>query len=218
MNVAIIGTGYVGLVTGTGLAEIGHNVICIDKNIKKIKKLKDGIIPFFEPGLEKLIIKNIQDNRLFFSSDINKSLKNISICFICVETPKAFNGSSDISNIISVSETLGENLSDYLIVINKSTSPIGTSNLINNIISERLIERNVSFGVDVISSPEFLSEGNALDDFFSPSRIVLGFNQSKDNIEPLIDKIKELYGNIICDDSKLLIMDAKSAEMTDLIY
>lgn len=214
MNIAIIGAGYVGLVTGAGFAEIGHNVICVDKKENKINMLKKGFIPFYEPGLKNLIKKNIQNNRLRFSLDIKISLNNISICFICVETPRNIDGSADISNIVSVSEEIGEYVNNNLIVVNKSTSPVGTSNLINNIISDKLGSRNVFHKIDVISNPEFLSEGNALHDFFFPSRIILGISHKNGNTDFLIDKMRKLYGKKICGNRKLLVMDTNSAEMT----
>ena len=188
MNISVFGTGYVGLVTGACLANLGHNVICCDIDKNKIELLKYGKVPFFEPQIEKLVIKNLQENRIYFTTDIKIATDNCEIIFIAVGTPQKENGEADLSYIENVAVQIGKNISTYTVIVNKSTVPIGTGNLIRTIIEK---ESNVEF--DIISNPEFLREGCAVNDFLNPERIIIGSNSQK-----AYGIINELYKNFSC--------------------
>ena len=174
MKVCVIGTGYVGLVVGTCLAEMGNDVICIDNNIEKLEELKDGNIPIYEPGLEDLIKVNVRESRLRFSSDIKYGVQNSVICFIAVGTPEKEDGSCDLSYVYKVANDIGESINGYKVIVDKSTVPVGTAERVREIIREKTEEE-----FDVISNPEFLKQGAAVDDFLKPDRIIIGSDSQK---------------------------------------
>ena len=176
IKICIIGTGYVGLVTGVCLAEIGHSVICIDNNKEKINKLKRGVSPIFEPGLSDLIKKNIKKGGLLFSEDIDYGVKNSNVIFICVNTPTQKNGKTDLRYIQTVAKEVARAMDTYKVIVSKSTMPVGTSQKIKEIM-KRLHNPKVTF--DIVSNPEFLREGTAIKDFLKPDRIVMGTETEK---------------------------------------
>lgn len=202
MKITIIGTGYVGLVTGVCLADLGNNVICVDKDMEKIKKLEKGLSPIYEPGLEELIIKNLKEKRLVFTNSIEYGVKNSEIIFIAVGTPADKTGKPDLSAVFEVAAQIGNYMNSYKIVINKSTVPVGSGDMVAKIIQKNLKKR-VKF--DVISNPEFLREGSAINDFMYPDRIVIG----ADNKIPA-KIIKRLYEPL---NRPIIITDIKSAEL-----
>ena len=204
MKVCVIGTGYVGLVVGTCLAEMGNDVICVDKDTDKLSKLSKGIIPIYEPGLEYLIKKNVNEKRLTFSNDITKSVQSSLICYIAVGTPQGEDGSADLQYVYDVAKSIGKAINGYKVIIDKSTVPVGTAEIVTEIIKK---ETNVKF--DVISNPEFLKQGAAVDDFIKPDRVIVG-SDSKQATEIM----KELYAPFIKSDIPVIFMDVKSAEMT----
>ena len=194
MNICVIGTGYVGLVTGVCLAEIGNNIVCVDKSKEKIDKLSCGESTIYEPGIEELLKKNIENNRLNFTTDISKAIKKSEIIYICVGTPSLFNGQANLKFVEDVATKIGKYINDKKIIVNKSTVPIGSGDWVSMIISES-IERNnpvKNINFSVVSNPEFLREGSAISDTFFPDRIVIG-SSSKE----AIDKMTELYKPII---------------------
>ncbi len=204
MEICVIGTGYVGLVVGTCLAEMGNNVICVDNNEEKLDKLKQGIVPIFEPGLEELIKTNVAEKRLEFSSDLKNAVKKSLICFIAVGTPQGEDGSADLKYVCQVAESIGEAMNDYKIVVDKSTVPVGTADKVTEIIKSKT---NHTF--DVVSNPEFLKQGAAVDDFLKPDRVVVGSNSEK-----ATKIMQELYAPFVRTGNPVIIMDVKSAEMT----
>lgn len=210
MRVVMVGTGYVGLVTGACLAEVGHDVQCVDLDAAKIKKLRDGVCPIFEPGLEGLIRRNIGHERLHFGTDLHSVLAKAEIAFIAVGTPEGEDGSADLKYVKAVASDLGESIKHDMVVVVKSTVPVGTCDLVESIIQEKLKQRRVSHRVVVASNPEFLKEGDAINDFMKPDRIVVGLD---DMI--VADAFRELYRPFILDDQgKLLLMDRRSSELT----
>lgn len=203
MNICVIGTGYVGLVAGTCLAEMGNNVICVDNNTEKLANLKNGIIPIYEPGLEELIKSNVEVGRLNFSNDLDTAVKNSLICFIAVGTPQGTNGSADLSAVFNVAENIAKSMNEYKIIINKSTVPVGTAEKI-----EKIIQNNTNFEFDVVSNPEFLKQGAAVEDFLKPDRVIIGSNSQK-----ATEIMQELYSPFVRTGNPILTMDVKSAEM-----
>ena len=205
MKITVVGTGYVGLVSGTCFAEFGVNVVCVDKDINKINKLKRGVIPIYEPGLEELVKKNIEEKRLFFETDLSKSIKDSSAIFIAVGTPsRRGDGHADLSYVYSAAEEIGKNLSQYSVVINKSTVPIGTGKKVFQIIKK--INPKAKF--DVASNPEFLREGSAINDFMRPDRVVIGCESEKaKNI------LKELYRPLFLLETPILFTKMETAEL-----
>ena len=204
MKLCVIGTGYVGLVAGTCLAEMGNNVICVDKNIEKLKKLEKGVIPIYEPGLENLILSNVKENRLTFSSDINDAVKKSDVCFIAVGTPQKEDGSADLSAVFDVAKSIAESINGYKVIVNKSTVPVGTGEQIKNVIKE-----NTKFDFDIVSNPEFLKQGDAVKDFLKPDRVIIGADSSR-----AFCIMKEIYSSFLKTDIPVIEMDIKSAEMT----
>ena len=174
MKVCVIGTGYVGLVAGTCLAEMGNDVICVDNNKEKLEQLNNGIIPIYEPGLEDLIQSNVQENRLHFSSDLKDAVQKSLICFIAVGTPQGEDGSADLQYVLEVAESIGESINDYKVIVDKSTVPVGTAEKVFEIIKQKT---DIEF--DVVSNPEFLKQGAAVEDFMRPDRVVIGANAEK---------------------------------------
>jgi UDPglucose 6-dehydrogenase len=174
MKIIVVGTGYVGLVTGTCFAEVGIDVICVDIDTKKIENLKKGILPIFEPGLETLVQKNVSKGRLQFSTSLEDSIAGADVAFIAVGTPPGENGSADLQYVIEVAKQIGMHMNSYGVIVTKSTVPVGTALKVQNAISQELKTRNISIPFDVASNPEFLKEGAAIDDFLKPDRIVVG--------------------------------------------
>jgi len=212
MKVCVIGTGYVGLVTGVCLAEIEHNVICVDKDESKIDMLLNGKMPIYELGLDKLVEKNVKKKNLIFSSDIESAIKSQDIIFICVGTPPTSAGKPDLNSLDEVSKLIGKYLNNYKIIINKSTVPIGTAKRIKKIIKENLNEENKNNNFDIVSNPEFLKEGEALEDAFFPERIVIGSNNEK-----VINLMKKLYEPIINQDFDYANNNPKKREKVPII-
>ncbi|MBN2349804.1 MAG: UDP-glucose/GDP-mannose dehydrogenase family protein [Bacteroidales bacterium] len=209
MKIAIIGTGYVGLVTGTCFSETGVEVIGIDIDKKKIENLNKGIIPIFEPGLESMVKRNLEKGRLKFSTDLKDNITDCEAIFIAVGTPPGEDGSADLQYVIRVARDIGRFMNNYLVVITKSTVPIETSKKVKNAIREELDKRGASLNFDVASNPEFLKEGSAINDFLKPDRIVIGIESEK------AEKImKRLYKPFLLNGHPLIFMDIPSAEMT----
>ncbi|MDR2927360.1 MAG: UDP-glucose/GDP-mannose dehydrogenase family protein [Cytophagaceae bacterium] len=209
MNISIVGTGYVGLVTGTCFAETGVNVTCVDIDEKKINRLKEGIIPIYEPGLETMVINNFTKNRLWFSTDIKEGIDLSEVIFIAVGTPPGEDGSADLKYVLEVARQIGRNMNNYVLVVTKSTVPIGTSVKVKAAIQEELEKRGVEIPFDVASNPEFLKEGNAVEDFLKPDRIVVGVENER--TEKLMRK---LYNPFVLNGHPILFMDIPSAELT----
>ena len=209
MKIAIIGTGYVGLVSGTCFAETGINVTCVDIDEAKINKLKQGIVPIFEPGLETMIENNVSKSRLFFSTDLKESIVDCDAVFIAVGTPPDEDGSADMKYVLAVAHEIGKHMQNYLVVVNKSTVPIGTAKRVKQAVQEELTKRNSTLEFDVASNPEFLKEGAAITDFLKPDRIVVGIDS--DRAEKIMQR---LYKPFLLNGHPLLFMDIPSAEMT----
>lgn len=209
MNISIVGTGYVGLVSGACFAELGATVHCIDTNSDKITKLKSGVIPIYEPGLDDLVARNVKAGRLHFSTDIVESLNNVEILFIAVGTPPGEDGSADMSHVLSVAREIGKHLERYLLVVTKSTVPVGSSRLVRGAIEEELKKRGSEIEFDVASNPEFLKEGAAIDDFMRPDRVVVGVESEKAK-----DLMTRLYSPMMLNNFRVIFMDIPSAEMT----
>lgn len=209
MKIAIVGTGYVGLVTGTCFSEMGVDVHCIDVDSKKIESLQKGIIPIYEPGLEEMVIRNYQAGRLKFSTDLSAILNDVDVVFSAVGTPPDEDGSADLKYVIEVARTIGRSLNKYVLVVTKSTVPVGTSQLVKNAIQEELDKRNLSdLAFDVASNPEFLKEGAAIEDFMKPDRVVVGIES--DRAREVMDR---LYKPFTMNNYRIIYTDIASAEM-----
>ena len=174
MNIAIVGTGYVGLVSGTCFAELGANVVCVDVNAQKIESLKQGEIPIYEPNLDSMVLRNMKAGRLHFTTDLESVLDDVEVVFSAVGTPPDEDGSADLRYVLEVARTVGRHMSKYLVVVTKSTVPVGTAQRVKAVIQAELDKRGVQVEFDVASNPEFLKEGNAIDDFLKPNRVVVG--------------------------------------------
>lgn len=209
MKISIVGTGYVGLVTGTCFADTGISVTCVDIDEEKINKLKKGIIPIYEPGLDQMVIKNVEKERLHFTTSLKESLEHSEAIFIAVGTPPGEDGSADLSHVLSVARQIGKHMNNYLVVVTKSTVPIGTAQKVKAAIQDELEKRGVVLDFDVASNPEFLKEGNAIEDFLKPDRIVVGIESDK--AEKLMNR---LYKPFVLNGHPILFMDIPSAEMT----
>lgn len=209
MNIAIVGTGYVGLVSGACFAETGATVTCVDVDANKIEALQRGEIPIYEPGLDELVIKNIRAGRLRFTTSLSSVLNNQQIVFTAVGTPPDEDGSADLRYVLQVAKTIGENMEKYLVIVTKSTVPVGTSQKIHEVISAELHKRGVDIPFDVASNPEFLKEGNAIKDFMSPDRVVIGIDSDK--ARKILTK---LYKPFLVNNFRVIFMDIPSAEMT----
>lgn len=208
-KIVIIGTGYVGLVTGTCFAEMGNSVVCIDIDTTKIENLKNGIIPIFEPGLTNLVNSNYKNGNLEFSTGLSSVISDASIIFIAVGTPMGDDGSADLQYVIAVAKQIGELMQSPLIIVDKSTVPVGTADKVKNTIKEELQKRDLSLDFSIVSNPEFLKEGDAVTDFMKPDRIVIGADSNN-----AIDAMRTLYAPFIQSDSQFISMDLRSAEMT----
>lgn len=209
MRISVVGTGYVGLVTGTCLANVGVTVTCVDIDTAKIANLNKGIIPIYEPGLEELVLKNREKERLFFTTDLRTSLAGADAVFIAVGTPPNEDGSADLQYVLAVAEEIGQHIEDYIVVVTKSTVPIGTSLKVRTAVEKGLEKRNVSVEFDVASNPEFLREGNAVRDFLQPDRVVVGTDSERAK-----KVLQRLYRPFIEANHPVLFMDILSSEMT----
>jgi len=209
MKVAIVGSGYVGLVTGTCFAEVGIDVMCVDIDKKKIENLKNGIIPIYEPGLEEMVHRNTKKGRLQFTTSIAEALEDCEVLFSAVGTPPGEDGSADLQYVLSVARDCGKHMKDYVLVVTKSTVPVGTALKVKNAIQEELDKRGVNIPFDVASNPEFLKEGAAIDDFLKPDRIVVGLDSPRAE-----DLMKSLYKPFTLNGHPVIFMDITSAEMT----
>lgn len=209
MKLTIIGTGYVGLVSGVCFSEMGNHVTCIDIDKDKIERLNNGIIPIFEPGLEAMVLKNIKNNNLHFSTELSDSLPSSRIVFIAVGTPMGDDGSADLQYVLAVAKQIGKTMQKSLIVVDKSTVPVGTADKVRATIQEELDQRGVDLKFHVVSNPEFLKEGDAINDFMKPDRVVIG----ADNVEAM-DEMHKLYLPFLRNNDRFIGMDVRSAEMT----
>ena len=209
MKIAIVGTGYVGLVSGTCFAEIGVNVTCVDTNKEKIESLQKGNIPIYENGLEEMVLRNMKAKRLKFTTSLESCLDEVEVIFSAVGTPPDEDGSADLKYVLEVARTIGRNMKQYKLVVTKSTVPVGTASKVLAVIQEELDKRGVTVDFDVASNPEFLKEGNAISDFMSPDRVVVGVESAR--AEKLMSK---LYKPFLLNNFRVIFMDIPSAEMT----
>ena len=209
MKIAIVGTGYVGLVTGTCFAEIGVNVVCVDTNKEKIESLQKGVIPIYENGLEEMVLRNTNAGRLQFTTLLEECLNDVEVIFSAVGTPPDEDGSADLSYVLEVARTIGRNMQSYKLVVTKSTVPVGTAKKVRTVIQEELDKRGVSIEFDVASNPEFLKEGNAINDFMSPDRVVVGVESERAK-----NLMSKLYKPFLLNNFRVIFMDIPSAEMT----
>ena len=209
MRVTIFGTGYVGLVTGTCLAEVGHHVVCVDVDTTKIDGLNKGVIPIYEPGLEPMVKANHAEGRLHFTTDAAEGIRHGDIVFIAVGTPPDEDGSADLKYVLAVAKTIGTHLETPTVVVDKSTVPVGTADKVRATIAEALKARGADIAFDVVSNPEFLKEGAAVEDCMRPDRIVIGAEDPD-----AINTMRELYGPFQRNHERLQVMDIRSAELT----
>jgi len=213
MNLTIIGTGYVGLVTGTCFAEMGNKVTCVDIDEKKIENLKKGIIPIYEPGLEAMVQRNVDNKTLFFNTQLKDCLADCDMAFIAVGTPMGEDGSADLKYVLNVASEIGKHMSQPLIIVDKSTVPVGTADKVKDVIQEELNKRNTNIDFHVVSNPEFLKEGDAIGDFMKPDRVVVGTED-----KATAEKMRQLYAPFFRSSmDRMLVMDVRSAEMTKYV-
>ncbi|MBF0499164.1 MAG: UDP-glucose/GDP-mannose dehydrogenase family protein [Candidatus Riflebacteria bacterium] len=209
MKISLIGTGYVGLVSGTCFAESGNDVICMDTDQSKVDRLQRGEIPIYEPGLEEMVKRNVQEERLSFTTDIKEAVAHGLMLFIAVGTPPGEDGSADLQYVLSVARQIGQNMDSFKVIVDKSTVPVGTADRVRAVVHEELAKRGLSLPFDVVSNPEFLKEGNAIDDFMKPDRVVVGCDDVR-----TAELMKELYAPFVRTEKPILVMDVRSAEMT----
>ncbi|RZK41878.1 MAG: UDP-glucose/GDP-mannose dehydrogenase family protein, partial [Hymenobacter sp.] len=209
MKIVVVGTGYVGLVTGTCFAEVGIDVICVDIDQKKIDNLHQGILPIYEPGLEEMVSRNVKSGRLQFSTSLAESIKGADVAFIAVGTPPGEDGSADLKYVLAVARGIGENLDSHCVVVTKSTVPVGTAAKVRAEVENALARRGAQVAFDVASNPEFLKEGAAIDDFLKPDRIVIGVSSERAE-----DVMRRLYKPFLLNGHPIIFMDIPSAEMT----
>ena len=209
MKIAIVGSGYVGLVTGTCFSEVGIDVVCVDIDQKKIENLKNGIIPIFEPGLEEMLTRNVKKGRLSFTTNLKEAITDAEVMFIAVGTPPDEDGSADLKYVLAVARECGKHMNDYLLIVTKSTVPVGTASKVKAAVQDELSKRGVSIDFDVASNPEFLKEGAAIDDFLKPDRIVIGLDSTRAE-----EVMKSLYKPFILNGHPIIFMDITSAELT----
>lgn len=209
MKIAIVGTGYVGLVTGTCFAEMGTEVFCVDVDHKKIENLKKGIMPIYEPGLEDMVCRNYEAGRLFFTTELHEIINNVDVLFCAVGTPPGEDGSADLQYVLEVAHSIGQSMEKYILVVNKSTVPVGTAQKVKQVIIEEQAKRGVSIPFDIASNPEFLKEGAAIKDFMTPDRVVVGVESEKAK-----DLMTKLYRPFLLNNFRVIFMDIPSAEMT----
>jgi len=209
MKICVIGSGYVGLVAGACFAESGNDVICVDVDLEKIEGLKRGVIPIYEPGLKEMVLRNCEEGRLSFTTDLEQAVRSSLVNFIAVGTPPGADGAADLQYVLSVARSIGRHMDGFKIIVDKSTVPVGTADKVRIAVAEELAKRGEQIEFDVVSNPEFLKEGAAIDDFMKPDRVVIG----TDNVRTA-EIMKELYSAFMRKSNRLIIMDIKSAEMT----
>jgi len=209
MHILIVGTGYVGLVSGACFSEMGHTVICLDIDADKIEKLQQGYIPIYEPGLEELVKRNLKEKRLIFTTDYKMGVSNADVCFIAVPTPSQQDGSCNTSYVEAAARSIAESMEGYKIIVNKSTVPVGTAALVAKTVNSALEKRGVKIPFDVVSNPEFLKEGAAIQDCLKPDRIIIGADSAK-----ALEVMKEIYSAFTLSHDRIITMDVLSAEMT----
>jgi len=209
MNITVIGSGYVGLVSGSCFAEMGNRVTCVDIDQDKIQKLEEGVLPIFEPGLEQLVRRNVKNKDLFFTTNLGKAISDSEIVFIAVGTPMGKDGSADLKYVLAAAKSIGQTMQKRIIVVDKSTVPVGTADKVKATIKEELVKRNIDIEFSVVSNPEFLKEGAAIDDFMKPDRVVIGADSDSD-----FEKMKQLYSPFFRTHDRFISMDIRSAEMT----
>ena len=209
MNISIFGTGYVGLVTGACLADVGNQVLCVDIDQQKIDLLMSGKIPIFEPGLERLVNTGVSQERLRFTTQIKDAVEHAEVVFIAVGTPPGEDGSADLSHVLAVAKSIGENLQSYRVIATKSTVPVGTAEKVRETIQEELNSRGVDLQFSVASNPEFLKEGAAIDDFMKPDRVIVGADDDR-----AVALLRSLYAPFNRNHERLIVMDIASAELT----
>lgn len=209
MKIAVVGTGYVGLVSGTCFSEMSNKVTCVDIDKTKIENLKKGIIPIFEPGLETMVVKNIERENLFFTTKLEEAILDVTIVFIAVGTPMGEDGAADLKYVLAVAKEIGQKMNNRIVVVNKSTVPVGTADKVKETIQQELNKRGVQIEFDVVSNPEFLKEGDAINDFMKPDRVVIGAEN-----DFAFDKMKQLYSPFFRTHNRYITMDVRSAEMT----
>lgn len=211
MKIAVIGTGYVGLVTGACLADAGNAVCCVDKNAQKVEHLKQGHIPIYEPGLEEVVKHNEDEGRLAYTTDLQQALDQSDICFICVDTPPDGDGKADLTNVLAVAKEIGQKMNGYKVVVTKSTVPVGTTFKVKETIQDELAKRGVdeSVRVDVASNPEFLKEGSAVEDFMKPDRVIVGTER-----EEVAEMLHQIYAPFMRKRDRFLSMDIASSELS----
>ncbi len=209
MKIVVVGTGYVGLVSGTCFAEMGNHVTCVDIDNKKIENLKSGIIPIFEPGLTEMVLENSKNGTLFFSTSLKEAIVDAEVVFIAVGTPPGEDGSADLKYVLGVASEVGQYMQNELIVVDKSTVPVGTADKVRDAVSAELSKRGENIDFSIVSNPEFLKEGAAIEDFMRPDRVVIGADNEK-----ALNKMKELYHHFSPNHEAIIGMDIKSAEMT----
>ena len=208
MKIGVVGTGYVGLVQGVILSEFGLEVTCVDTNIEKIEMLKNGGVPIYEPGLEPLLKKNIEAGRLQFTSEIKEAVETSEVLFIAVGTPPADDGSADLRYVLEVANSIGEHMNGYRVVVDKSTVPVGTGKLVKETIQKKLDERGVEFEFDVVSNPEFLREGKAVNDCLRPDRVVIGYSDERAK-----EMMKKVYNVLYINETPFVFTSVETAEM-----
>ncbi len=209
MKLTVIGTGYVGLVTGACLAEMGNNVTCVDVDDSKIAALKNGILPIYEPGLDDIVARNVQEERLFFATSLADPAAKSEVYFIAVGTPPNEDGSADLQHVLQVARGLGQHVTDYAVIVNKSTVPVGTAEQVRNAVGEELNKRGVRISFDIVSNPEFLKEGDAVEDFMRPDRVIIGADSDRAR-----QVMRELYMPFMRNHERILFMGIRDAEMT----
>ena len=209
MKITVVGSGYVGLVSGACLSEMGNTVTCVDIDQEKINRLKRGILPIYEPGLEKMVLKNLEDARLFFTTQLEDGLKEAVVVFIAVDTPMGEDGAADLQYVLAVAKEIGQVMTKELVVVNKSTVPVGTADKVREVIQHELNKRELSLAFHMVSNPEFLKEGAAINDFMKPDRIVIGAES-----DYALKRMKELYSPFFRTHDRFITMDIRSAEMT----
>ena len=208
MNIAIVGTGYVGLVSGTCFAEMGANVTCVDVDKQKVEDLQQGRVPIYEPGLDEMVLRNFREERLKFTTDLSSCLDDVEIVFSAVGTPPDEDGSADLKYVLEVARTIGAHMNKYVLVVTKSTVPVGTANKVKAVIQDELDKRKVNIDFDVASNPEFLKEGAAIKDFMSPDRVVVGVESERAK-----DLMSKLYRPFLLNNFRVIFTDIPSAEM-----
>ncbi len=209
MNVTVIGTGYVGLVTGACLSQVGNNVTCIDNDAGKVERLRQGEIPIYEPGLDAIVAEGVSNERLHFTTDIAAGVDHGDILFIAVGTPPDEDGSADLQHVLAVAESIGQNLADYRVIVTKSTVPVGTSEKVKAAVQVELDKRGADIPFSVVSNPEFLKEGAAVEDFMKPDRVIVGTEDQR-----AAEMMRELYAPFNRNHDRVIMMDIRSAEMT----